>query len=191
MLTWSGFFRFPCVPLQLFLSVSLSIPACPFYSSSTIQEPPANLTVPICAPCTLGPLTLSLTKPTQVGLLTLCAMLYTGWPMLLAALSFLLSTNLSNVLFGNVLCALQSLAWAATSHMHRHGELAEMPMPHSLASWSQKAGSMFDTWQCSKKPWMWDMCFMMLRGLPMKRILITVVAGFSSGTPKRRKSWYL
>ena len=40
-------------------------------------------------------------------------MLNAGWPALLAALSFLLSTNLSDALFGDVLGALQSLARAA------------------------------------------------------------------------------
>ena len=45
--------------------------------------------------------------------MTVCAMLNAGWPALLAALSFLLNTNLSDALFGDVLGALQSLARAA------------------------------------------------------------------------------
>jgi len=40
-------------------------------------------------------------------------MLNTGWPALLAALSFLLTTNLSDSIFGDVLGALQTLARAA------------------------------------------------------------------------------
>ena len=46
-------------------------------------------------------------------MLTVCAMLNAGWPALLAALSFLLNTNLSDALFGDVLGALQSLSRAA------------------------------------------------------------------------------
>ncbi|KAH9961800.1 hypothetical protein BC827DRAFT_1201948 [Russula dissimulans] len=40
-------------------------------------------------------------------------MLNAGWPTLLAALSFFLTTNLSDPLFGDVLRALQALARAA------------------------------------------------------------------------------
>ena len=40
-------------------------------------------------------------------------MLNAGWPALLAALSFLLTTNLSDSIFGDVLGALQTLARAA------------------------------------------------------------------------------
>jgi hypothetical protein len=36
-----------------------------------------------------------------------------GWPALLAAISFLLTTNLSDSIFGDVLVALQTLARAA------------------------------------------------------------------------------
>ena len=49
-------------------------------------------------------------------------MLNVGWPALLMALSFLLNTNLSDALFGDVLGALQSLTRAA-------GCLV-LPMPH-------------------------------------------------------------
>jgi hypothetical protein len=49
-------------------------------------------------------------------------MLNAGWPAGLAALSFLLTTNLSDPLFGDVLGALQALARAA-------GFLA-LPTPH-------------------------------------------------------------
>jgi hypothetical protein len=48
-------------------------------------------------------------------------MLDTGWPVLLAMLSFLLNMNLSDSLFGDVLGALQSLTTAA--------RCLTMPMP--------------------------------------------------------------
>ena len=43
----------------------------------------------------------------------MCVILHAGWPALLVTLSFLLSTNISDALFGVVLGALQSLVWAA------------------------------------------------------------------------------
>ena len=47
---------------------------------------------------------------------------YTGWPMLLVALSFLLTMNLSDSIFGDILGALQMLACTA-------GYFA-LPTPH-------------------------------------------------------------
>jgi hypothetical protein len=59
-----------------------------------------------------------------VVLQTVRAMVNTGWPAMLAILSFLLTTNLSDPLFGDVLGALQALA-------HTAGCLA-LPTPHDV-----------------------------------------------------------
>ncbi|KAF8267460.1 hypothetical protein EI94DRAFT_1730637 [Lactarius quietus] len=95
------------------LSDGLAGYAIPLYSSFAMQKPPAGSTEPVRAPGALDPSTLPDAEPARAGLLTVCAMLNAGWPALLAALSFLLGTNLSDALFGDVLGALQSLARAA------------------------------------------------------------------------------
>ena len=48
-----------------------------------------------------------------LGLQTVRAMLSAAWPALLATLSLLLTTKLSDTLFGDVLGALQALAYTA------------------------------------------------------------------------------
>jgi len=53
----------------------------------------------------LNPSTLSESEPARVGLQTVRARVNTVWLALLAALSFLLITNLSDSLFGDVLKA--------------------------------------------------------------------------------------
>ena len=85
----------------------------PLYNTLAVQKPPAGSTEPVRAPGPLDPTTLPETEPARVGLQTVRAMLNAGWPALLAALSFLLTTNLSDSLFGDVLGALQTLARAA------------------------------------------------------------------------------
>jgi hypothetical protein len=67
-------------------------------------------------------MTLPETEPARAGLRTVHAMLKAGWPALLAALSFLLTTDLSDSIFGDVLGALQTLARTT-------GYLA-LPTPH-------------------------------------------------------------
>jgi hypothetical protein len=82
----------------------------PLYNTLAVQKPPAVSTEPVGAPA--GPLdhtTLPETKPALAGLRTVRA----GWPALLAALSFLLTSNLSDPIFGDVLDALQTLVRAA------------------------------------------------------------------------------
>jgi hypothetical protein len=59
------------------------------------------------------PCSLYETEPARAGLRTVYAMLNAGWPALLAALSFVLTTNLSDAIFGNLHGALQTLARAA------------------------------------------------------------------------------
>ncbi len=95
------------------LSDGLAGYAIPLYSTFAIQKPLPGSAETVRAPGALDPSTLPPTEPARAGLLTVCAMLNAGWPALLAALSFLLNTNLSDALFGDVLGALQSLARAA------------------------------------------------------------------------------
>ena len=85
----------------------------PLYNTLAVQKPPAGSTEPVRAPGSLDPTTLPETEPARDGLQTVRAMLNAGWPALLAALSFLLTTNLSDSIFGDVLGALQTLARAA------------------------------------------------------------------------------
>ena len=65
------------------------------------------------APGPLDPTMLPKTEPARARLRTVHTMLNAGWPALLAALSFLLTTNLSDSIFDNILGALQTLARAA------------------------------------------------------------------------------
>ncbi|KAH9049815.1 hypothetical protein EDB83DRAFT_2543167 [Lactarius deliciosus] len=95
------------------LSDGLAGYAIPLYSTLAVQKPLPGSAEPVRAPGALDPSTLPPTEPARAGLLTVCAMLNAGWPALLAALSFLLNTNLSDALFGDVLGALQALARAA------------------------------------------------------------------------------
>jgi hypothetical protein len=97
-----------------------------------------GFTEPVRAPGPLGPTALPETKPARVGPQTVHAMLNAGWPALLAAHSFLLTTNLSDSIFGGhpTVGALQTLARAA-------GRLA-LPthvMRSSLPSHSHHASS--------------------------------------------------
>jgi hypothetical protein len=79
-------------------------------------KPPAGLNEPEHA---LGPLDRTMlpeTEPAREGLQTVRAMLNAGRPVLLVALCLLLTTNLSDSLFGDALGALQTLARAAGCH---------------------------------------------------------------------------
>ena len=58
----------------------------------------------------LDPTTLPETEPTRAELRTVRAMLNAWWPVLIATLSFLFTTNLSDLIFVDVLGALQTLA---------------------------------------------------------------------------------
>ena len=87
--------------------------AIPLYNTLAVQKPPARSSEPVRAPGPLDPSTLPESEPARVGLQTVRAMVNAGWPAMLAALSFLLTTNLSDPLFGDVLGALQALARTA------------------------------------------------------------------------------
>jgi hypothetical protein len=95
------------------LSDGLAGYAIPLYNTLAVQKPPAGSTELVRAPGPLDPSMLPPTEPARIGLLTVRAMLNAGWPAMLAALSFLLNTNLSDPLFGDVLGALQALARAS------------------------------------------------------------------------------
>jgi hypothetical protein len=88
--------------------------AIPLYNTLTVQKSSANSPPePVHAPGSLDPSTLPTSKPVPSGLQTVCTMLNAGWPVLLATLSFLMTTNLSDVLFSEVLGTLQVLACTA------------------------------------------------------------------------------
>lgn len=95
------------------LSDGLAVYVFPLYNTLAVQKPPAGSAELVRAPGPLDPMTLPETEPARAGLETVRAMLNAGWPALLAALSFLLTTNLSDPLFGDVLGALQTLARAS------------------------------------------------------------------------------
>jgi len=86
--------------------------AIPLYNSLAVQKPTAGSPEPVRAPGSLDPSTLTESEPARIGLQTMRAMLIVVWPALLAAL-FLLITNLSDPVFGNVLGALQVFASTA------------------------------------------------------------------------------
>jgi len=82
-------------------------------------------------------LTLPESEPARVGLQTGHAMVTAVWPALLAALSFLFTTNLSDSLFGDVLGTLQALASIAgyrSAHAARrvphHARKSRAPTMH-------------------------------------------------------------
>ena len=94
----------------------------PLCNTIAVQKPPTRSPEPVRASGLLDQSTLLESEPTRVDPQTVRAMLRAGWPALLAALSFLLATKLSDTLFGDVLSALQALARTA-------GCLA-FPTPH-------------------------------------------------------------
>ena len=81
----------------------------PLYDILAVQKPPAGSPEPVRTPGPLDPSTLEF-ELARVGLRTVVAMVNAGWP---AMLSFLLTTNLSDPLFGDVLGVLQALARTA------------------------------------------------------------------------------
>ncbi|KAI0048499.1 hypothetical protein FA95DRAFT_1517415 [Auriscalpium vulgare] len=81
----------------------------PLYTSLMVQKPRAAGDAVVRAPAALDPNTLPSTEPAHASLLAVRAMISAGWPALLAALSFLISTNLSDELFVDVLAAHQAL----------------------------------------------------------------------------------
>ena len=85
----------------------------PPHNTLAVQKPPMGSPEPVRAPGPLNRSTLPESEPARGGLQTVRAMLNAVWPVLLATLSFLLTTNLSDALFGGALGALRTLAHAA------------------------------------------------------------------------------
>jgi hypothetical protein len=85
----------------------------PIYTQIMVQKPRAAGDAVVRAPEALDPSTLPTSEPTRAGLIAVRDMVDAGWPALLAALSFLLSTNLSDELFVDVLSSYQALTNAA------------------------------------------------------------------------------
>ena len=81
----------------------------PLYNSIMVQKPRTAGEPVIRAPPALDLSTLPQEEPTTKQLHTVHSMVESGWPALLAALSFLISTNLSDDLFVDVLASYQAL----------------------------------------------------------------------------------
>ncbi|KAG1769044.1 hypothetical protein EV702DRAFT_707206 [Suillus placidus] len=81
----------------------------PLYTSIMIQRPRAAGEPVIRAPAALDLSTLSQDDPATQHLIIVRSMVENGWPALLAALSFIISTNLSDELFIDVLSSYQAL----------------------------------------------------------------------------------
>lgn len=97
--------------LQCFVSLaeSLSSSTLQQYTSIMLQRPRAAGEAIVRAPPALDLSTLPEGDTTTRQLRTTYAMLESGWPGLLAALSFFITTNLSEDLFADVLISMQSL----------------------------------------------------------------------------------
>jgi protein MON2 len=80
----------------------------PLYNTIAVVRPRAAGEAVVRAPPALDLASLSADDPVTIQLRTVHDMLEHGWPALLAALSFYISTNLSDELFADVLGALQS-----------------------------------------------------------------------------------
>ncbi|KAG8789976.1 hypothetical protein FRC12_013030, partial [Ceratobasidium sp. 428] len=97
--------------LQCFVSLAESLTSSTLqqYTSIMLQRPRAAGEAIVRAPPALDLSTLPEGDPTSQQLKTTHAMLESGWPGLLAALSFFITTNLSEELFADVLLSMQSL----------------------------------------------------------------------------------
>ncbi|KAJ7187153.1 hypothetical protein C8R46DRAFT_1172029 [Mycena filopes] len=81
----------------------------PLYTTIVIQRPRAAGDAPIRAPPALDLASLPEADPSTAQLRIVCAIIESGWPALLAALSFIIATNLSDDLFVEVLASYQAL----------------------------------------------------------------------------------
>ncbi|KAJ7911535.1 hypothetical protein B0H13DRAFT_2009133, partial [Mycena leptocephala] len=81
----------------------------PLYSTIVIQRPRAAGEAVIRAPPALDLASLPEDAPSTAQLRIVCAIIESGWPALLAALSFIIATNLSDDLFVEVLASYQAM----------------------------------------------------------------------------------
>ncbi|KAI5120993.1 hypothetical protein M0805_000454 [Coniferiporia weirii] len=98
--------------LQCLVSISEGFASVtlPLFNSIVVQRSRAAGENTIRAPPALDISALPADEPSTRQLQSVHGMLESGWPAFLAALSFLIATNLSDELFGDVLQAYQSLA---------------------------------------------------------------------------------
>jgi hypothetical protein len=107
-------------------------------ASHLTLQPSTSSTEPMHALGPLDPTMLPETELAYASLQTVHVMLNTGQPTLLIALFFLLTINLSDLIFGNVLGTLQMLTPAAgclalpTSHDAFLTTLAKAALPYTL-----------------------------------------------------------
>ncbi|KAJ7123851.1 hypothetical protein C8R43DRAFT_1098976 [Mycena crocata] len=81
----------------------------PLYSTIVIQRPRAAGEAVIRAPPALDLASLPEDDPSTAQLRVVCAIIESGWPALLAALSFIIATNLSDDIFVEVLASYQAM----------------------------------------------------------------------------------
>ncbi|KAF7329520.1 Protein MON2 [Mycena kentingensis (nom. inval.)] len=81
----------------------------PVYSAIVLQRPRAAGESVIRAPPSLDLASLPASEPATTQLRTLSALIESGWPALLAALSFIIATNVSDELFVEVLASYQAM----------------------------------------------------------------------------------
>ena len=84
----------------------------PLYDILVVRKQPAGSTEPVRASHPVDP-TLPESEPAWLGLQAVRAILNAGWPALPAALSFLLTTSLSDSIFVDALCSRRKLPYAA------------------------------------------------------------------------------
>lgn len=97
--------------LQCLISIceGFALFAFPLYSAIAVQRPRAAGDPVVTAPPALDLTSLPDDEPSTKALRTVGAMVEDGWPGLLSALSFFISTNLSDDLFADTLNAFQNL----------------------------------------------------------------------------------
>ena len=91
------------------LCEGLAAYAGPIYTKLVVQRPRAAGDAAIRAPSAFDLTALPADDPQTAQLLIMKDMISEGWPALLAALSFIISTNLSEELFVEVLASYQSV----------------------------------------------------------------------------------
>ena len=98
--------------LQCLVSISEGFASLtlPVFNNIIVQRSRAAGENRIKAPPALDVFSLPEDQPSTKQLQSVYGMVETGWPGMLAALSFLIATNLSDDLFGDVLQSYQNLA---------------------------------------------------------------------------------
>jgi hypothetical protein len=95
------------------LAGALAALAIPVYNAITLQRPRSAGEAVFRAPGALDVSSLATSEPQTLQLKSAYGMIENAWPATLAALSFFISTNLSEELFADVLTSIQNMANAA------------------------------------------------------------------------------